>query len=158
MKINKIICGLLSLALSLTTLLAFSSDVNALELNDAKISSNFEYTLVKGNDNERIIEYIAANTEVRMVYNKIKQTITVYKTKDGITATLILKVSLETRAGNSSMFSPRKYKKTGNMYTLTSGVGLPAILSDLGASAAALTTGDKIVKLYARAKSAYLAI
>lgn len=41
---------------------------------------------------------------------------------------------------------------------LTSGIGIPAALSAIGASASALLSGNKINSLYARAKNAYNAL
>lgn len=176
--------------------------------------NNFQYTLVRDNDSERVITYTEDQSDVKITYDKKAITLTVERTINGITTTEVIKPQSAMTRG-SSMFSPWKYSKSGNRYTLTavingktvsktvtrtsanggnidrfcdaiddirseewaivgelvlsgagglvfaaltSGIGIPAALSAIGASASALLSGNKINTLYARAKSAYNAL
>lgn len=178
-------------------------------------TTNFEYTVLKDDSNERVITYTEDQSAVKITYDKKAVTLTVERTLNGVTTTETIKSQSMAMTRGSSMFSPWKYSKSGNRYTLTavingktvsktrtrtnanggyidrfcdaiddirseewaivgqlvlsgagglvfaalaSGIGIPAALSAIGASASALMSGNKINSLYARAKSAYNAL
>ncbi|WP_294561803.1 geobacillin-26 family protein [uncultured Traorella sp.] len=76
-------------------------------------ATEFIYTLLKDNQERRAISYYENGYEVVMTYDKIEESLTVDKTKDGVTTTQVF-YSVITR----TIFSPWNYEIKGTVYTL----------------------------------------
>lgn len=76
-------------------------------------TTGFTYTLLEDSQEKRAISYYEDGYEIVMTFDKVKQNLTVEKTKDGTTTTQVFS-SVMTR----TIFSPWDYKINGSIYTL----------------------------------------